>query len=226
MNKFLSCLLAVCLCLSFSVPALAASGYADSSAVGSNPVTSNQATTVTTAAIENAVSTGATVADVSFRNVSSVNASTLQSIAQDAANSGIQITVQIDKVENGKVISRMYIDPAQASNLSGDINLEVDVSGRNVNTVKNIFEKFYSNKMSVINFGQQGSFGMTVGMAVKVDLSEMDPASLVFYSYDKATNTYSQIANPGAYVDANGYLHFSTNLGGGIIISEGALVNK
>ena len=44
--------------------------------------------------------------------------------------------------------------------------------------------------------------------------------------YDKATNTYSQITNPGAYVDDNGYLHFSTALGGGIIISEGALVTK
>ena len=216
MNKFLSCILAVCLCLSFSVPALAASGYADTiSAAGTNAVTSNRATTATTNAIEKAVAAGNTSAEVSFRNVGSVSAETLQAIAKQSADNGVKVTVHIDKVEDQKVISRMYIDPVQASNLTGDINLEVDVSGKNVETVKNIFEKYFSNKMSVINLGQQGSFGMTVGMAVKLDLSEMNLGSLVFYSYDKATNTYSQITNPGAYVDDNGYLHFSTALGGG-----------
>ena len=91
---------------------------------------------------------------------------------------------------------------------------------------KTIFEKWFSNDVAVVSFGQQGSFGQPVEVAVKVDPIVMDIHNLVFYSYDSKTNTYKRIEKPAYWIDGNGYLHFTTEFAGDIIISEGALEQK
>jgi hypothetical protein len=71
----------------------------------------------------------------------------------------------------------------------------------------------------------QGSWGQPVEVAAKLD-SALATTNLVFYSYNKAANTYTRIVKPGYWVDKNGYVHFTTEVAGDIIISEGALVRR
>jgi hypothetical protein len=63
-----------------------------------------------------------------------------------------------------------------------------------------------------------------VSIAIKTTATSVE--NLVLYSYDRATNTYTMIRNPGCWIDANGYLHFNTTLAGDIIVSNGALAAK
>ena len=78
----------------------------------------------------------------------------------------------------------------------------------------------------MIHLEQQGDFGQPVQIAALVDLSGMDTENLFFYSYNKAANTYRRIVKPAYRIDKNGYLHFTTEYGGEIIISEGPLTPK
>jgi len=50
--------------------------------------------------------------------------------------------------------------------------------------------------------------------------------NLYFYSYDKKANSYKRIEKPAYWIDKNGYLRFTTEYAGEIIISEGALERK
>ena len=88
------------------------------------------------------------------------------------------------------------------------------------------FEKYFSNEMRFIKLNQEGSYGMEIKAAAKLDLKGMDIKNLCFYSYDVATNRYSRIRNPQYYVDRNGYLHFATTEGGTVIISEKPLARR
>ena len=73
---------------------------------------------------------------------------------------------------------------------------------------------------------QAEPWGQPVEIAAKVDLTGMDTKNLYFYSYDKKTNTYRRIEKPAYWIDKNGYLRFTTELAGDIIITEGALERK
>jgi hypothetical protein len=95
------------------------------------------------------------------------------------------------------------------------------VSGNDVNRVRDIFKKWFGNKLAVIHFDQAGSWGQTANIAAKVDLSGMDLQNLAFYSYDKKANKYTRILSPNYTIDAKGYVKFDTDLAGDIIISEG-----
>lgn len=100
------------------------------------------------------------------------------------------------------------------------------VKGSIVDNRSAIFEKWYTNQLRVLHLDHTGSFGQPVKIAAKVDLSGMDTTNLCFYSYDKASNAYKRIADPGYWMDKSGYLHFTTELAGDIVISAGALVRK
>jgi len=54
----------------------------------------------------------------------------------------------------------------------------------------------------------------------------MDTKNLYFYSYDKAANIYRRIEKPAYWIDKNRYLHFTTEYGGDIIVSDGPLERK
>jgi len=118
---------------------------------------------------------------------------------------------------------RIILDPAKSTK---DLNLTASTSNGRAKSTKAFFEKWFKNKVSTINFGQQGGFGQPVEIAAKVDLTGMDTKNLYFYSYDKKTNTYRRIEKPAYWIDKNGYLHFDTPYAGDIIISENPLERK
>lgn len=100
------------------------------------------------------------------------------------------------------------------------------VKDSNVEWTKGHFERWFKNKLRVIHTDQQIDWGQPVRIAARVDLSGMDTKNLYFYSYDKATNSYRRIEKPAYWIDKNGYLHFTTEYAGDIIISEGPLKRK
>jgi len=48
----------------------------------------------------------------------------------------------------------------------------------------------------------------------------------LFYSYDRAANTFRPIAVPNMRVDNNSFLWFSVEQGGAVVVSDGALVRR
>jgi mRNA-degrading endonuclease HigB of HigAB toxin-antitoxin module len=78
----------------------------------------------------------------------------------------------------------------------------------------------------VLHLDQTADWGQPVDLAAKVDLTDMDTENLCFYSYDKAGNSYRLIEKSNYWIDAKGYVHFTTEFAGDIIISEGPLTEK
>lgn len=110
--------------------------------------------------------------------------------------------------------------------ITTDLMASGAVKGTTVNSRKAFFGKWFKNKVQVVHMDHSGSYGQTVEIAAKIDLTGMDTANLYFYSYDKTANTYKRIEKSAYWLDKNGYLHFATELGGDIIISEGGLQKK
>ena len=97
---------------------------------------------------------------------------------------------------------------------------------KDVQKTQDTIEKHLDNKVSVVHFEHQGTFGMNIDAAVKVDLSGLNTKNLMFYSYDPATNRYAPIKDPNAYVDENGFLHFTTSIGGDLVITDKPLTSR
>ncbi|MDL2232584.1 InlB B-repeat-containing protein [Ruminococcaceae bacterium OttesenSCG-928-L11] len=132
--------------------------------------------------------------------------------------------LRADSVSDGVIQMRLTLP--EPGKMTTSALLTGAVKGAAVASVKNFFEKWYTNKLQVLHLDQSGSFQQGVQIAAKLDLTGMDISKLVFYSYDKATNTYKPIGASNYRIDANGYLHFTTALGGDIVISEGPLAKK
>jgi hypothetical protein len=90
----------------------------------------------------------------------------------------------------------------------------------------NYFEQYFTNDVAVVSLGQKGAYGADIPMAVKLDLSALNLETLVFYAFDSATGSYTQIPATGYTMDANGYLHFTTPVGGDIVISDAPLAAR
>lgn len=234
MRKFFAGVVAAALCLCFAVSAFAATGYGSDTTgtvtsyvpLPSTAPSTSQVSRTADTAIKEAVAAGSSSAVVSFRNITTLTAESIQSVAKKAEAAKTQATIHVDAIEGKSVVSRWYIDPAKATDLTGSIDLDVRTDARGIARTENVFNTYFSNKLAIVSLGQQGSYGMTLGLAVKVDLTQLDTSKLVFYSYNKATNTYAQITAPAYFIDSNGYLHFATSVGGDIVITDSALTQK
>ncbi len=162
-------------------------------------------------------------ASVLVENAKTVSSATLRDMAQAAAKKGGQATLMADTVVKGVTEGRLYLDAQKAANLKGEIKLGISTSSKAAQSVEKIFHKYFSNNLEVVTLSHSGSFGMPVRAAVKADLSGMDKNALKFYRYDRATNTYNAMRNVNYTIDSHGFVHFTTNMGGDIIITSGAL---
>ena len=126
---------------------------------------------------------------------------------------------------DGKAVGvRVYVPKPEL--VKTDLMVSGYVKGSAVDKVRALFEKYFTNKIRIIHLDQKEDWGQPVQIAAKVDLSGMDTNKLYFYSYNAKTNTYRYIANPKYWIDANGYLRFTTEYAGDIIVSEGSLELK
>jgi|GEM_PF-4032331 len=129
-----------------------------------------------------------------------------------------------DTVADGAVQVRLTIGSPEK--ITKDIMVSGYVKGEEVDRIRGYFEKWFKNKVRVIHMDQQEAWGQPVQIAARLDLTGMETNSLCFYSYDKKTNAYKRIEKPAYRTDKNGYLHFTTELAGDIIICEGPLERK
>lgn len=213
-------------------------GLGSTASSGSSVGTANATKATATAAasaVKQAVATGADKANVrvAFANVKELSTDVLSSVAKAAVNAGkgmdVSVVVNADTVDpkTGAVAARMSVDVAKALQSGQDINTTIEVgsaSKTNV-AVKEHLEKYFENTVETVTFGQKGSFGMDVPVAVKADLSGLNTDSLHFYSYDVATNQYSEVQAEYS-IDNNGYLHFTTPVGNSIAITDAPLKAK
>lgn len=243
-RKTAAVVLALIVVMSLAMPVFAATGYGSgtsgsgssytppstsSTPTASNPapVTTTQVTAAATEAIKQAATaSGGGQATVSLVNVSTVPAAAIKNVFTQATKAGVTNTVvQLDAKEGGVVLSRVYVDAAAAAKLTGTVDFSVKTNGAAVTNTVNKFEKLFDNKIAAVSLGQKGAFGADIKMAAKVDLSKLDTKNLVFYAYDKTTGKYAKLT-PTYRVDSKGYLHFSTPVGGDIIISDKLLARK
>ena len=142
----------------------------------------------------------------------------------DLASAGKALTygekLILRRVDNKRVIYQWYIDAKNASKAASRLELGMTVNDK---AVKAKFEKWFSNKVSVVTFNHKGNMGINPSVAVKLDLTGLDKNNLTAYLYNPATNTYKQMTNANIYVDSAGYTHFNINEGGSVIITNGKL---
>ncbi|MDL2233363.1 hypothetical protein LJC63_07260 [Ruminococcaceae bacterium OttesenSCG-928-L11] len=202
-------------------------GSTNTGTTGSGTSTSETAAPVTAAqvnnAIEKAVQSAANggTATIKLQNVGEISLANLKTIA---AASETPTKLQADSLSaDGKIETRITLDPSLATSA---INLSASTDSKEAKQTNAIFTKFFANEnLSVLSLGQKGSFGQPVAIATKLDITKLNVETLEFYSYDLATNTYKRIETTYT-VDANGYVHFTTQLAGEIVISDKPLVKK
>ncbi|MCI8350410.1 MAG: hypothetical protein HFJ86_04490 [Oscillospiraceae bacterium] len=165
--------------------------------------------------------------EVKVKNAGSITPAALKSMRLTTEASGGKAKLLADSTTpDGKVAARLYIDPAKSFYVDKEIKLGVSMEKKDVQKTQDTFEKHFDNKVSVVHFEHQGTFGMNIDAAVKVDLSGLNTKNLMFYSYDPATNRYAPIKDPNAYVDENGFLHFTTSIGGDLVITDKPLTSR
>jgi len=153
---------------------------------------------------------------VKLKDISYVSADALKSMAKSG------LTLHADTTKKNSVETRLYIDPSQYKG-NNDIKLGAAVGDEKV---EKLFAKYYSNNIKTIKLEQKTSFGIQIKAAVKINLNGLDNNSLMLYSYDSESNKVKLIKNPDYRIDKNGFLHFTTDLAGTIILTDKALVKK
>lgn len=160
-------------------------------------------------------------AAVTIKNVTTISLDTMREMAKAAGNTALKVSAD-SLATSGAVDVRITFDPASAK--SG-VNLSASTSSVEAKNTEKKFQQYFNNSISVVSLSQKGSFGMPVAVAARVN-EKLNPATLVFYSFDSKTNTFTQIENPNYKVDKNGYVHFTTSIGGEIVISDKPLMKK
>jgi len=79
------------------------------------------------------------------------------------------------------------------------------VRDADVDNIRSIFEKWFSNKVRAIHFDQAGAWEQPVKVAARVDLTGWDTKRLTFYAYDPKTNSCKRIEEPAYWIDKNEY---------------------
>jgi pectin methylesterase-like acyl-CoA thioesterase len=210
-------------------------GSASGSATPPNaptPVTLQQAIKAAQEAIKDAMEKGSDTANVKLINPGEIGLDILEAIEKATRHLPGGANILADSLTpDGKAVDvriKLGVSEAIKSLKSGAITtLNLAASTRNAaaKQVKSIFETWYVNDLQTIHFEMGGAWGQPVQVAVKLDPA-MTSKIYYFYSYDKATNRYVLISSPQYWIDANGYIHFTTKVAGDIVISEGPLERK
>ena len=155
-----------------------------------------------------------------LENGAGMSHSLARGFAKAAFGHSRSMQVYADEIKDNAVICRMSCDPAMCTK---DIVLSASTDSEQADKIRAQFENWFGKKVMVVSCAQSGSFGMDVRVAIKANPSDFSLENLCFYAYDVANNSYSVIAEPGYTSDGNGYLYFTTSVGGDIVISSGPL---
>ena len=181
------------------------------------------ATSEATSAVQNAGA--ASTVNVRFKDAASLSPEAFAAIHSVGSKSGRTMYVLADTMNDKAVTGRIAFKTTSKAPAS-TISLGARVDSKSIKTAKDKFSGWFKNDIAVVTLSQKGSFGISVEVAAKANLSGMDTSNLKFYAYDRSSNTYRTLEKPGYFVDTNNYLHFYTTYGGDIIISDGTLAKK
>lgn len=160
-----------------------------------------------------------------LENVITLDPAVLKTASQRAQMAGKAVTLHCDTVKDGNVLIRLSLNLTKAASLTTSISTGIEFGTSRTQAVQTRFTNFYKNPLRVVSLVQKGGFGMEVDLAVKLDMTGMDPDNLHFYTYDSEKNTYAPFDGK-SWMDGSGYLHLTTASGGDILISSGPLAVK
>ena len=86
--------------------------------------------------------------------------------------------------------------------------------------------RFDNSNIEVIRLSQVGTYNMRVEIVAYAELDSFDTDNLYFYLYVPETGEYSRIAKPDYSIGEDGALHFFTEDGGDIIVTDKPLTQS
>ena len=162
-----------------------------------------------------------TVPSIRITNPGIMSLATFQEINRAAQGRDIAINADSLDLLDGTVDVRVRLNPALVTT---DLFLYASTTSPNAVAVRTLFDRYFNQRVSVISFGQLGSFGMDVQIAAAVPVpAGFDLTNLRFYSYNRTENTFRNFTPSGVRVDRNGFLHFTTSTAGYVIIATSPL---
>lgn len=167
--------------------------------------------------VVNAVS--ASNKDVTVKNGKTVSNSILKKMA--AKNPDARLVAETTK--NGKTVGKLILNAKDSKDYKANLSLGVEVNNK---ALKSRLVKAFSNNVQAVTLSQNGKFGAEVEVAAKITTTSMDKNNIKFYTYDRDKNSYKEI-DVGSYrFDSDGMIHFTTSVGGDILISSGEIKKK
>lgn len=155
-----------------------------------------------------------------FYNICEVTRKDLQEAAATAIKSGGKVFFNFDTLTNEEVTARITVNPLLVKSEEGSISFIVDTSAETNKNVKEKFEKLLGKPVAVMCCGQMEDFGMTVVISAKLDISALNKEKLIAYSYDPASNKYTEIEKAKCIVDKQGFIYLQSKKGGYIVITD------
>ena len=168
------------------------------------------------AALAQAEDQSALVAVATWRNPASITAADMAVLANTAGDTPLIVNADALPFISSDVDVRIVFAPAMATQ---DIQLFGTTRSVTARIVGQLFERAHGGTASVVSLAQQGEFGMEVRVAARLDESFAADA-VYFYTYDAEANTFTQFTPSFIWLDSTGFLHFTTTVGGEIVVSD------
>ncbi|MDR0944489.1 MAG: hypothetical protein LBM41_08180 [Ruminococcus sp.] len=143
---------------------------------------------------------------------------TFDRIAEFAREKDIDVIIHADNMNGKKVATRLVIDAKEYERTNKSLFLKADVLTES--EAANLITDAIENEFAVLRLNQTGDLKGRIEVDVKLDIE--DTENLSFYSFNPETNKYSAIFT-WRKIDKNGYIHFSTDTGGYILVTDGYL---
>lgn len=148
---------------------------------------------------------------------SEIDLSIQQALAKQAEKDGVTVKLQTTQVYQFSFVSRLTMKPAEATK---KVLLQTSSSTPTAVNRTTFFRKWFRNGLFAVSGTHSGGFGQSVEQVFKSTVSGM--SNPVGYSYDKTSNSYKGVEGK-AWIDSNGFVHFTSSQSGEFVISEGPL---
>jgi len=173
-------------------------------------------------AVEAAQEAGDAIATIRIRNAGVVPLGSFETMAGAEMPVRLMVDTMTEEGRGNAVEVRLTVDPALATT---ELSLYASMTNTRAVDTRRVFERFFTNYISgVISLGHQGEYGQAVQVAARIPVPEdFDLNYFVFHTFDYRTNTYRAFTPDSVRLCANGFLHFTTERGGDVIITTGPL---
>ena len=132
-----------------------------------------------------------------------------------------EIELRFDTLtDTGAIQGRLSINPAQYTGPDENLHLRVWAKLAYIDELAAKLGPKLSGSFAMIYCEQPGSYGMTVKIAAKPDLTGLDTTKLRLYKYNSTTGKLTLMDDAGLWLDNNGYIQFKTSIGGAYVITD------